>query len=80
MSPERLILANVGLKRRNKALRKQLAKARLAFTRIMAETREAPDWFYESSDGTLSEDDKRPASITNLENLARADTSSKKCD
>ena len=52
---ENVLLVTVGLKRKNKSLRKKLQKARLSFNRIMAETREAPDWYYESEVDSLSE-------------------------
>ena len=51
---ENLLLVNSGLKRKNKSLRKKLARARLGFNRIMAETREAPDWYYESEVDSMS--------------------------
>ena len=53
---EQFILVNAGLKRTVKSLRKKLARARVSFNRVMAETREAPDWYVESEIGSLSDD------------------------
>ena len=39
-SPQKVALTNVILKRKVKSLRKKLSRARIAFGRIMAETRE----------------------------------------
>ena len=57
MDPEKLLLVNVGLKRTIKSLRKKLAKARLSFGRIMAETREMPEWSAESDVNAFSDDE-----------------------
>ena len=46
---------NLILKRTVKSLRKKLSRARLAFGRIMSETREQPEWFYESEMESLSD-------------------------
>ena len=64
---ENVLLVNVGLKRTVKSLRKKLQKARLSFNRIMAETREAPDWYYESEVDSLSEGALNRRACDNIE-------------
>ena len=54
-SPQKIALTNLILKRTVKSLRKKLSRARLAFGRIMSETREQPEWFYESEMESLSD-------------------------
>ena len=54
-NPDKIAIANVILKRTVKSLRKKLSRARKSFHRIMAETKDLPEWFYESEIETLSE-------------------------
>ena len=54
-SPQKIAITNLILKRTVKSLRKKLSRARLAFGRIMSETREQPEWFYESEMESLSD-------------------------
>ena len=54
-NPDKIAVANVILKRTVKSLRKKLSRARKSFHRIMAETKDLPEWFYESEIETLSE-------------------------
>ena len=54
-SPHKIAATNLILKRTVKSLRKKLCRARIAFNHIMSETREMPEWFYESEMESLSE-------------------------
>jgi hypothetical protein len=56
-SPHKIAVTNLILKRTVKSLRKKLSRARISFNRIMAETREQPEWFYESEMESLSDAD-----------------------
>ena len=55
--PQKIAVANIILKRSVKSLRKKLARARIAFHRIMSETKEMPEWFYDTEIETLSDDE-----------------------
>ena len=54
-SPQKIAATNLILKRTVKSLRKKLSRARVAFSQIMSQTREMPEWFYESEMESLSE-------------------------
>ena len=56
-TPEKIALCNIILKRTVKSLRKKLARARIQFNRIISETRDTPEWFYETEIETLSDDE-----------------------
>jgi nucleoside-diphosphate-sugar epimerase len=51
---EKILAINAGQKRTIKGLQKKLSKARIQFNRIMAETREVPDWYFSSDTEPLS--------------------------